>query len=263
LVDSENKNQEMLDELTALKNQLIALPSKFGIGDGLSIKNFDYQAGKLRFDSWLMRFTYWMSQNVPGSENEIDELKYRYDDANCRPSGSGYGTKSQMVKTVFIKPFINKIETLREDIESGDFEMLYKKQVGNSYSGAPYVSHQRIEELDKITCEFDFSKLIAMLKELNVAHQHELFYSVGCLLRAILDHVPPVFCFKNFNEVANNYQGTKSFKEAMKGLNDQMRKITDSYLHTQIRNKEVLPVKQQVEARNSLDLMLSEIIRIV
>ncbi|MFA0812655.1 hypothetical protein [Microbulbifer epialgicus] len=76
------------------------------------------------------------------------------------------------------------------------------------------------------------------------------------------DHVPPIFGCRAFSEVANNYRGTRSFGESMKALDIQIRKITDSYLHTQIRKKEVVPVEQQVVARSSLDLLLSEIIRV-
>lgn len=125
-----------------------------------------------------------------------------------------------------------------------------------------FISLYRIEEIQNLKSDFDFSKLVKILNELNKAYGNELYYATGCLIRVILDHVPPIFNCKNFNEVANNYQGAKSFKEAMKGLNEQMRKISDSYLHTPIRKKEALPSKQQVEARSSVDLLLSEIIRL-
>ena len=138
-------------------------------------------------------------------------------------------------------------------------------QINSSKSKKPenenYIALSRIEEIGNLNSKFDFSKLKRILIELNTAYSNELYYATGCLIRMILDHVPPIFSCKNFNEVSNNYHGSKSFKDAMKGLNEQMRKISDSYLHTPIRKMETLPEKQQVEARNTLDLLLSEIIR--
>lgn len=259
--DLKEKHKNILEELANFENQLDEIPSKFGIANGMG-RNFDYPRGKLRFDSWLTRFTNWISNNLPGSEKDIAALRHQYHNDNCRPAGSGYGTKSQMVNTVFIKPFINRIDSLREDIISGHFEAIYTNQNREKPVNTLYVSVERINEIEKISDALDYNKLVMLLKELNSAYENKLYFSVGFLIRAIIDHVPPVFGCKSFAEIANNYQGTKSFKEAMKGLNDQIRKVTDSYLHTQIREKEVLPVEQQIEARSSIDLLLSEIIRV-
>ena len=57
---------------------------------------------------------------------------------------------------------------------------------------------------------------IRLCEELNTAFQEECYFSTAMVTRALLDHVPPVFGFKAFNEVANSYAGGgKSFKEAM------------------------------------------------
>lgn len=80
-------------------------------------------------------------------------------------------------------------------------------------------------------------------------------------MRAILDHVPPVFELDDFTKVANNF-GTKSFKDSMLNLNNSSRKISDAYLHTQIRKNESLPTLTQVDFSNDLDVLLSEIVRI-
>jgi hypothetical protein len=261
LIELTEDQKRILEELAHFQSEIEYIPSKFGLINGMG-SNFDYQRGKLRFDSWLKRFTEWMLANIPGSESEVASLLHRYHDNNCRPSGSGYGTKSQMVNTVFVRPFINQIDSYREDIQSGHFEAVHKSNPNNTPQNKHYVSQSRIEEISKLKGKYDYSKLEWLLIELNKAYLNEMYYAVGCLIRAIIDHVPPVFGCKNFNEVANNYQGSKSFKDSMKSLNDQMRKVTDSYLHTQIRDKEVAPVEQQVEARSALDFLLSEIIRV-
>jgi hypothetical protein len=82
--------------------------------------------------------------------------------------------------------------------------------------------------------------------------------------RAIIDHVSPIFGFDNFNQVANNYAGGgKSFKKNIERLNTTMRNLADMYLHNPIRKREALPNDVQVNFKSELDLLLSEIIRIV
>jgi hypothetical protein len=124
-----------------------------------------------------------------------------------------------------------------------------------------YISLDRIEKLLSLSSEYDYSKLCKLLLELNDNYRNENYYSCGMVLRAVIDHVPPVFDKKNFVEVANNY-GTKSFKESTRRLDESLRKISDSLLHTQIRKKEELIVEQQVRFIPEIDVLLEEIIRI-
>ena len=124
-----------------------------------------------------------------------------------------------------------------------------------------YVDKKRFQALKKKRGQLDFSRLIQMLSELDHAFSVGNYISVILLVRAILDHIPPVFGLDAFIEVANNY-GTKSFKDSMSHLENSSRKIADSYLHTRIRNKESLPNKTQVNFSNDMDVLLAEIVRI-
>ena len=83
------------------------------------------------------------------------------------------------------------------------------------------------------------------------------------LLRAVIDHVPPVFGVRTFAEVASNYEGGRSFRSMMRRLDEGLRKAADIHLHSAIRKKEVLPEFTQVNFRSELDFLLSEVIRIV
>lgn len=126
-----------------------------------------------------------------------------------------------------------------------------------------YISNIRIRDLKKLkNSKFDFLRLIRFCEELNSAFSNNSYLSVITLTRAILDHVPPIFGLDDFTKVANNY-GTKSFKDSMLNLNNSSRKISDAYLHTQIRKTESLPTLTQVDFSNDLDVLLSEIVRIV
>lgn len=148
MIEPTQEHKKILEELAEFESQLEEIPSKFGLSNGMG-SNFDYQRGKLRFDSWLTRFTDWLQENVPGSEEEVARLKYKYDDNNCRPGGSGYGTKTQMVNTVFIRPFVNRFDSLREDILSGHFESVYqaKEKSEVSYAESP----PKIQESGPVT----------------------------------------------------------------------------------------------------------------
>lgn len=127
-----------------------------------------------------------------------------------------------------------------------------------------YVDRSRLQELKDISAaKFDLSRLIQILKELNSCYKTHCHISVITLTRALLDHVPPIFSCTNFSEVANNYRGSKSFKGSMEHLENSSRKIADQYLHTQIRRKESLPNRTQVNFSNDIDVLLSEIVRVL
>lgn len=126
-----------------------------------------------------------------------------------------------------------------------------------------YVSPARIEELKSISpTPFDTTKLVRMCEELNIAYNNKCNTTIAMITRAIMDHVPPLLGFSTFAEIANNYKGTRSFTDSMKHLEESLRNIADSILHTPIRNKETLPTFVQVNFAADLDVLFGEIIRV-
>jgi hypothetical protein len=139
----------------------------------------------------------------------------------------------------------------------------FKKSLPGSKT-QPYVAEERITELAEIDSKsFDTAKLMRLLREINAAYNSDCHLTIGILVRATIDHVPPIFGFDTFAEVANNYKGTRSFKGAMKRLNDSLRNLADSYLHVQIRKVESLPTLNQVDFRAELDALLGEASRVL
>ena len=127
-----------------------------------------------------------------------------------------------------------------------------------------YVSQSRLAELRALSsATWDVSRLVRLLEELNTAHLNRSHMSVAMLVRAIADHVPPVFGCKSFPEVANNYAGAKSFRGSMQNLNGSLRNIADAHLHVQIRRSETLPSETQVDFKSDLDVLLGEFMRLV
>jgi hypothetical protein len=159
---------------------------------------------------------------------------------------------------------LNKLKIEWRQLMEGfryEIELLIDEIPTEILNNDEFVHSDRINELTHIKSEkFDYSRLVGLCKELKSSYSHQNYLSVAMLGRAILDHIPPVFGFNTFNEVANNY-GTQSFKKNMAQLNVSMRSIADMYLHQTIRKKEILPNKIQVDFRSELDVLLAEIIR--
>ena len=139
--------------------------------------------------------------------------------------------------------------------------MLLAGKRAGSKDGSSFIADSRIDELRNLASpEFDFQKLIRLCEELNSSYDSGNLYATAMLTRAVLDHVPPIFEKKNFDEVASNYGG-KSFKNTMQHLNSASRNVADTHLHQQIRKREALPTPQQVYCGQQLDVLLEEIIR--
>lgn len=110
--------------------------------------------------------------------------------------------------------------------------------------------------------DFDLSRLIELLKELDDNFSLENYYSCSMILRSVLDHIPPIFGKTNFTDVCSQY-GSKSFKDIMTPLNETARKIGDNYLHTQVDKKVLKISKTQVGFQANIDVLLNEIANIL
>jgi hypothetical protein len=159
-----------------------------------------------------------------------------------------------------------KIDTTQLLQEAQAREIVSKETASESIPMArnAFVNPLRIDALKALPKgELDPKRLIRLLEELNHAHASESHMATAMLVRAITDHIPPVFSFKNFTEFANNYSGYKSFKEQMLQLQNSLRHVANGYLHNPIRSSEDLPTGQQVDFRSPLDSLLSEVIRVL
>jgi hypothetical protein len=126
-------------------------------------------------------------------------------------------------------------------------------------AGPAYVSQDRLEALRTIkNSQFDLSKLIRLCEELNSNYSAGNYYSVAMLVRAILDHVPPMFSATKFEGVRAQHGGA-SFKQQMDHLDQSSRKIADAFLHEHVRRREVLPTDTQVYCAPALDTLLGEV----
>jgi len=163
-------------------------------------------------------------------------------------------------------PSLASVKGARAIVEGGINHI--RRQPGTRKALAPrkpsYVDTSRLAELRaKASSSFDAKRLVRLAEELNIAHENDCHMAAAMLVRAIADHIPPIFGCKTFGEVANNYQGAKSFKGSMQHLDRSLRNIADAHLHVQIRSSEVLPTGPQVDFRADLDVLLSEVVRVL
>ena len=103
---------------------------------------------------------------------------------------------------------------------------------------ATYVDERTIELLQakEANGKFDLTKLLALIDELNDNYANKNTYSCLALIRAILDHAPPILGCKSFTEIASSYTSetwTRTDKDHAKSLRDN-RSLGDDALHRMI-----------------------------
>jgi hypothetical protein len=74
---------------------------------------------------------------------------------------------------------------------------------------------------------FDVTKLLALIAELNDN------YAAHALLRAVLDHIPPILGYRTFEQAVNNHQWTQTDRQYARKLLD-FRAQADDALHRPI-----------------------------
>jgi len=199
-----------------------------------------------QFSSWISAVS--LALNVIGLDQAYEAWQEHLKTVQFYDDESSLPIQMASLKAIVIG-FVGKLERLSPQ---------------NDDSGSvAFVDPKRIEELRSLrNSQFDFSKLVEMCREINICYATESFLAVAMLTRAIVDHVPPIFGFKSFGEVASNYAWRKSDKDLIAQLENQSRKIADLHLHGQIRSSEMLPVRTQINFQPNLDILLAEIIRI-
>ncbi|MEU7031678.1 hypothetical protein AB0A60_33895 [Streptomyces sp. NPDC046275] len=101
---------------------------------------------------------------------------------------------------------------------------------------SPYVAEELIADLEVKDTTFWTDKLLALVRELNANYADQHPYACQMLLRAILDHIPPVFDQKNFQHVVAHGPWGRTEKVYMKQLTE-FRASADDALHRQIGNR--------------------------
>ncbi|MBI3168544.1 MAG: hypothetical protein HYZ22_08705 [Chloroflexi bacterium] len=243
--------------------------------DVIKIYSLYYKDAKEELDPYLDEMGPIQLRKIGPTITEItipNPYNIKTDEDRNRLTFSRIKSQDAFTRNTVILERIKARERIINELLNGleDDGLLNKKgnPLKNSITDGPiatqaFVNPNRIEELSKsVSSDFDLAKLVRICEEINSSFSNENFFSVAMLLRAVLDHVPPVFELDTFEQVVAQH-GNKSFKEHMRHLDKSLRKIADSYLHYPIRKKEVLPNQNQVNFSADLDVLLAEIVRIL
>jgi hypothetical protein len=228
------------------------------------IPSSDWIQFRQKYEAWYRSCIAFMTKNQLSGADDIKEL---YQGGHFHSPSikfallQGFSIKNY---TAFRDRMENQVAILMAAIQEQEYKNQNPQKIETHKTPiSPFIDLQRLEELREISStEFDLVKLIRICEELNNCWSEECIFAVAILTRAILDHIPLIFGYKNFTQVANNHGG-KSFKKSMQHLENSLRNIADAHLHSQIRSKETLPTKTQVNFSNDLDVLLGEIVRVL
>jgi hypothetical protein len=107
--------------------------------------------------------------------------------------------------------------------------------------------------------KYDLAKVVRFCEELNSSYAAGNYLASILLIRALINHVPPVFGQNTFGQVVS--QAGRSLKELLKPLDEIARDVGDLHTHSLIQRQESLPTKNQVEPfKANLEVLLQNII---
>jgi hypothetical protein len=151
---------------------------------------------------------------------------------------------------------IGVIDYLREVAENPEYERGVKL-------GAAFIDEDLVKELRLARSEqFDLDKLIRFCEELNDAYRRGNYISCALLMRAVVNHVPPLFGKSTFSQVVAG--AGRSVKAVLSRLEDEARPIADLHNHMTIRSREVIPTKHQVEPyKPAFEILIQEILAVL
>jgi hypothetical protein len=127
------------------------------------------------------------------------------------------------------------------------------------HATAPYVNSKILEAIraKQGQSAFDVTKLLSLIEELNDNYACGNTYASHALLRAILDHIPPVFSCTKFSEFVNNYSWGRTDERYIKRL-VAFRDQADDALHRQISAKHDVLDFDDMPASVCVDRLLQE-----
>lgn len=264
-----------MSDHAASKTRLDGLDELASLGQDL-LRGGDPEEAHDCFTRWIEAGSDWLSKRFPNSglaaewgaqssSNLVMGQTYQDDPVAWHLYRNAVQTRLQWLSRLPDK--LERMDAVRRaqpHVAQEESQRAGRKEIKLQTVSRAYVDPSRIAELSALSqTKFDLSKLIRLCEELNICFAGECYLAMIMETRAIIDHVPPIFGFSKFSEVANNYPGSKSFKDIATTLETSSRKIADQYLHGQIRGSESLPNVTQVDFSNALDVLLGEIVRIL
>lgn len=145
------------------------------------------------------------------------------------------------------------IDYLKDAAEKPEYEQ-------RVFSNVEFVGAALISQLQLVkSSAFDLAKLVRFCEELNDCYRRGNYLSCALLIRATINHVPPIFGVQTFGQAVAG--AGRSVKTILSKLEDEARPIADLHTHMLIRAKEPLPTKNQVEPyKASFEVLIQEVL---
>ncbi|MER7921831.1 MULTISPECIES: hypothetical protein [unclassified Streptomyces] len=125
-----------------------------------------------------------------------------------------------------------------------------------------YINEELIKELEGTQGQTKWSldKLLKLLRELNDCYAEDRPYACHALVRAVIDHVPPILGQTSFESAISSYKWTRTDKKYMARLLD-FKTQADDVLHRHIRtSKDVISMHDLVPLGSHVNALLRECI---
>lgn len=160
-----------------------------------------------------------------------------------------------------IRAALDEFNNKGNHLTQEDIVELIKTHTGQDPEKTDYIPNETLAQLENIQSDkFDLSKLIQLCKELNIAWKTNSHYLTIFAVRAIVDHVPPIFGFNTFKEVCNNFGPPtkyKSFKSVTSRLKDVGKEVGNIAIHDPIKKTVPVISSQEVDFRIELITLLN------
>lgn len=123
---------------------------------------------------------------------------------------------------------------------------------------SPYINLEIIEGFESKEGPFNYRKLVKLLRQLNDNYERGNEHGCSQLIKAVLNHIPPLLGVKTFQELANNYQwSSTSHKEYAKHLNQWLAEAHD-VTHTVISDRDDVFIRDDLPHRIYINTILEE-----
>ncbi|MFF7525969.1 hypothetical protein ACFZCB_37025 [Streptomyces pseudovenezuelae] len=124
-----------------------------------------------------------------------------------------------------------------------------------------YVNEDLIEELEAKQGQTRLSpdKLLQLMRELNACFRDRHAYACHALVRAIIDHVPPILGCQSFEQAASSYKWTKTDKKYVQRLLE-FKVQADDVMHRHIRTSRGVITMHDLPNSGYINALLRECI---
>lgn len=137
-----------------------------------------------------------------------------------------------------------------------------RRSLGGNDAGMPRPTYVDAQVIAAITAHgrpgrLDRAKLLQLIDELNDNYAKGSTYAAHAVLRALLDHIPPLLGCTSFTAVANSYPWSRTDKAYMRRLLD-FKLQADDAMHRQISAKTDLLSLHDIPPRAWVNRLLQE-----